>query len=65
MKKVRGALVALGAAALMVVPATAAHADTTVGGGTVGAGPCDVTLASVTFNDSGQVTQVTVGHVDC
>ena len=65
MKKARGVIVALCAAALMVVPATAAQADTTVGGGTVGAGPCDVTLASVTFNDAGQLTQVTVGHVDC
>lgn len=65
MNKVKGAIVAIGAIAVTLIPA-AAQASTTVGGGTVGAGPCDVTLASVTFDETtGRLEQVTVGHVDC
>ena len=65
MNKIKSAAVAIGAMAVMLVPATA-HADTTVGGGTVGAGPCDVTLASITFDETtGRLEQVTIGHVDC
>lgn len=66
MKKARSIAVALGAAAVAILPMTAAHASTTVGGQSVGAGGCDVTLASVTFDTSnGRIESITVGSVDC
>lgn len=66
MKKAQSIAIALGAMAVAVLPMTSAHASTTVGGQTVGAGPCDVTVASVTFDTStGRIESVTVGHVDC
>jgi hypothetical protein len=64
MNKARSIVLALGAAAIALAPMAPAHA-TTVGGQTVSAGPCDVTLASITFYTDGRIEQVTVGHVDC
>lgn len=65
MKKARSIVVAMGAAAVALAPMAPAHA-TTVGGQSVSAGPCDVTVASVTFDPAtGRIEQVTVGHVDC
>ena len=49
-------LVALGAFAVALAPITAANAAT-VGGQTVGAGGCDITVASVTWDPpSGQIS---------
>ncbi|MDQ4125529.1 MAG: hypothetical protein M3134_08020 [Actinomycetota bacterium] len=45
----RKILVAMGALAVAVAPVTAANA-TTVGGQTVSAGGCDITVASVSYD---------------
>jgi hypothetical protein len=48
-----------------VVPAQAATANPIVGGQTVSAGPCDVTLAEIRFDEQGNVEQVTIGYPRC
>ncbi|MDQ4125530.1 MAG: hypothetical protein M3134_08025 [Actinomycetota bacterium] len=61
MKKI---LVAIGACAVALAPITAANA-TTVGGQTVRAGGCDITVASVTWTPPyGQLT-FTGFNYDC
>lgn len=48
-----------------MVPAHAAMANPTVGGGTINGGPCDVTVASITFDENGNIEQMTLGDVRC
>lgn len=60
----RKAIAALGAAALLAIPATA-HADTTVGGQSASAVGCDITLVSFTINPSTGHVSFDAGSANC
>ncbi|HEX2295668.1 MAG TPA: hypothetical protein VHN37_10210 [Actinomycetota bacterium] len=60
----RKAIAALGAAALLAIPATA-HADTKIGGQSASAVGCDVTLVSFTVDPSTGHVSFDAGSANC
>lgn len=64
MKKILRWVAPVAAAAAVLAPG-AAFANPGAGGGTVAAGPCDVTLAEITFDEHGNIETMTFGDVQC